>query len=84
MTLDIVINTFKLSTNEDGLRQVSISDFEWILISSNEQTSFQRVENLNKRKSKDILKSVYYETNKANKISLKVCYSRTPMRVAFI
>ncbi|VVT47472.1 uncharacterized protein SAPINGB_P001728 [Magnusiomyces paraingens] len=65
VTLDIVINTFKLSTNEDGLRQVSISDFEWILISSNEQTSFQRVENLNKRKSKDILKSVYYETNKS-------------------
>lgn len=78
VTLDIVINTFKLSTNEDGLRQVSISDFEWILISSNEQTSFQRVENLNKRKSKDILKSVYYETNKSEQnLSESMLFSHT-------
>lgn len=34
VTVDVVINSFKLSTNESGLRQISVTDFEWILIST--------------------------------------------------
>lgn len=36
VTVDVVISSFKLTTNESGIRQITISDFEVILVSCDE------------------------------------------------
>lgn len=63
VTVDVVINKFKLNTNDAGLRQISISDFEWILVSSNEDEPVIPNANLGRSANtpQDMLHSIYHD-----------------------